>query len=422
MKPSGSILVHNIGRLLPLTDDRFSIERAAVLVRDGLIEFAGPEEGLDLGKAADVPRLDAAGGLVTPGLVDCHTHLVFAGSRADEFEARCASVSYEEIARRGGGIRRTVAAVRQASMDELVREALPRVWRALSIGITTIEVKSGYGLDLASETKMLEAIRELDLATPVDLIPTFMGAHTFPPEALDREAHCRAIRDEWIPKVAHLARFCDCFCDSIAFTPQECEEILEAGLAHGLRPKLHAEQLQRTGGAQVAARLSAVSADHLDHASGSDLLALARAGTVAVLLPGCAISLARNQFPDARRFLSAGVKVALATDFNPGSCVTQDLLLVGTMAMAFCSLPLRETWAAITAHAADALGLGDRVGRLAPSMQGDLVVFRGDEVVGPFYEWGGGPRVCAVIKRGLVVFNRGVGYGQGPGPHGWAIH
>ncbi|MBM4396990.1 MAG: imidazolonepropionase, partial [Deltaproteobacteria bacterium] len=339
MKASGSLVVRNIGRLLPMTGTGpFSVVRAAVLVRDGTVEYASEEAGLDPSAAAGVPVLDADGGLVSPGLIDCHTHLVFAGSRSDEFVDRCRGVPYEAIAARGGGIARTVEAVRAASREDLVREALPRVWRALAMGVTTIEAKSGYGLDLPNELKLLRAVRDLDAATPADLVATFLGAHALPRGVADREAHVAAIAEEWIPAVAEagLARFCDCFCEGVAFTPAECERVLRAGIAAGLAPKAHAEQLTRSGGAALAARVGAVSADHLDCATPEDLDALARAGVVAVLLPGCGVSLGRPRFPDARPFVAAGVKVAVSTDFNPGSCVTQDLPLVATIAMAFC--------------------------------------------------------------------------------------
>jgi imidazolonepropionase len=406
VKASGNLVVRGIGLLLPMDGGEW-VRDAAVAIRDGDVAYAGPAGGLDPDEWTGVPVIDAGGGLVAPGLVDCHTHLVFAGSRSDEFEARCAGTPYEAIARRGGGIRRTVAAVRVASQEELVALALPRVRRALALGVTTIEVKSGYGLALADELKMLRAVRDLHAATPADLVPTFLGAHALPPGVTDRDAHVAAIAGEWIPAVAAdgLARFCDVFCESIAFTPAESERVLRAGLDAGLAAKVHAEQLTRSGGAALAARLGAVSADHLECADDGDRLALAASGTVAVLLPGCAVSLAHGRFPAARPFLDAGVRVAVATDFNPGSSVTQDPWLMGTFAMARMGMTARETWEALTVNAAAAVGLGGRAGTLRPGFQGDLVALHGDDPVAPFCEYGASP-VAAVVKRGRVVVER----------------
>lgn len=406
----GSLLVRRIGRLLTMErpDDAEGVRDAAVVIRDGKVVFAGPEADLNRESVRDLPILDAEGGLVVPGLVDCHTHLVFAGSRADEFEARGAGLSYEEITRRGGGIMRTVMATRAASRDELFEAALPRVWKALALGVTTMETKSGYGLTLESEVRILEVIQELDRATPVDLVPTFLGAHAVPPEVRDRRAdHVRAIAREWIPEVASrgLARFCDCFCETVAFTRAEAEEVLRAGLDAGLLPKVHADQLSRSGGTRLAAEVGAVSADHLDFADRQDIEALARRGVVGVLLPGCAVSLGQTRFPEGAPLAEAGVKVALSTDFNPGSSMTQNLYLMGTLAMAYMGMSVAQTWAAVTCHAAEAVGLGHRVGRLVPGHDGDLVVFHGDDPRIPFYEFGGS-HVARVVKRGVVVVQR----------------
>jgi imidazolonepropionase len=418
-KPAGALVVRGIGRLLSMAPGAPAegLRDAVVVIRDGDIEWAGARSDLPAGIGDDLPTLDAGGGLVTPGLVECHTHLVHGGSRSDEFEARAAGTPYEDIARRGGGILRTVAATRAASRAELVETAIPRIRDFLARGVTTIEVKSGYGLDLPSEMKILEAIRDLQAATPADLVPTFLGAHAIPPEAVaDRGALVRSIAEEWIPAVAQagLARFCDVFCETVAFTADEARRILQAGLEHGLRPKIHADQLTACGGAELAARMGAVSADHLDCAPAGSLAGLAAAGTVAVLLPGCMVSLGRTRFPDARPFRAAGIPVAVSTDYNPGSSVTRDLPLMGTFAMAYLGLSLADAWAAVTSSAAAAVGLGDRVGRVAPGFQGDLAIWPGDDPRGPFYTYGGAaPDV--VVKRGSVVVRRAVGYPvQGP--------
>lgn len=389
-------------------DDIEGIRDAAVVIREGNVTFAGSESSVDRESVKDLPILDAEGGLVVPGLVDCHTHLVFAGSRADEFEARGAGLSYEEVMRRGGGLMRSVMATRAASKEELFELALPRVWRALALGITTIEVKSGYGLSLESELRILEVIRELDRATPADIVPTFLGAHAFPPEARGRRSeHVDAIVAEWIPEVARrgLARFCDCFCETVAFTKAEAEQVLRAGLEAGLLPKVHADQLSHSGGTRLAAEIGAVSADHLDFASRKDLEALARRGVVGVLLPGCSISLGLARFPDGSALAEAGVKIAISTDYNPGSSVTQDIYLMGTLAMAYMGLNIAQTWAGITCHAADAVGLGHKVGKLARGYQGDLVIYHDDDPRIPFYEFGVS-HVSKVVKRGVVVVQR----------------
>ncbi len=407
---TGSLLVRNAGRVLTLVPgaEADGIRDSAVVIRDGQVEWVGPSGEVDAEAVRGLPVLDAGGGLVTPGLVECHTHLVFAGSRSDEFEARAAGVSYEDIARRGGGIQRTVLATRAASRQQLVELALPRVQDFLARGVTTIEVKSGYGLDLPTERKILEAVRDLQAETPADLVPTFLGAHALPPEARhDREAFVRAIAEEWVPAVAEagLARFCDVFCETVAFTRDEAQRVLRAGLEHGLKPKVHADQLSSSGGSSLAAEVGAVSADHLDHAPAEALPRMAAAGTVGVLLPGCMVSLGRTRFPDARPLRAAGVKVAVSTDYNPGSSVTRDLALMGTFAMAFLGLALADAWAAVTTCAAAALDLEDRVGRLAAGYQGDLAVWPGDDPRGPFYTYGGAMPV-AVVKRGRVVATR----------------
>lgn len=412
-KPVGSLVVRKIGLLLSMVPgtDGAGVRDAAVVIRDGEVVWVGPEVDLPTPVYDGLPCVDAGGGLVTPGLVECHTHLVFAGSRSDEFEARVRGTPYQEIARRGGGIARTVAATRAASRDELVRLAIPRAWDFLGRGVTTIEAKSGYGLDLASELKILEAIRELQDATPAELVPTFLGAHAIPPEGrANREAWVRAIAEEWVPAVAQagLARFCDVFCETVAFTRAEAELVLRAGLDHGLQPKVHADQLSASGGSMLAAEVGAVSADHLDCAPEAALPALSAAGTVGVLLPGCMVSMGRPRFPDARPLRAAGMKVAVSTDFNPGSSVTRDLPLMGTFAMAWMGLSLDETWSALTTCAAAAVGLEDRVGRVARGYQGDLAIWPGDDPCGPFYTYGGSVPDL-VIKRGRVVVRRSEG-------------
>lgn len=403
----GLVVVKNIGLLLTMSN-RLAIADAVVVIKDGVIEWVGPGAEFDSSLYQDCTVIDADGGLVTPGLVECHTHLIFAGGRSDEFEARATGVPYAEIARRGGGIAKTVKATREASEDQLFELAVPRVYSFLAQGVTTVEAKSGYGLDFDSEMRLLNVAARLDKATPVDIVSTFLGAHSIPAEAKEnRAAFVDDICDRWIPEVAQrqLAVFCDVFCESIAFSIDESRRILKAGLLAGLKPKIHAEQLARTGGALLAAELGAVSADHLDFASKQDAKALAEAGTVGVLLPGCAVSMCKPDFPDPKLLQVAGVKIALSTDYNPGSSVTLNLPLMGSFAMAFMGMSAMEVWEAITINAAAALDLQDFVGMVKPGYKGDLVIFRGADPVGPFYEYGGS-KVAKVIKEGRVVVRR----------------
>ena len=387
-----------------------SVPAAAVLVRDGRVAWCGPEAKLLEVDTTGAVSFDARGGLVTPGLVECHTHMVFAGQRADEYEARATGVSYEKIARSGGGILRTVDAVRQSSCDDLVAQALPRAWNFLAQGVTTVEIKSGYGLTLEHELKILRAISKLGEATPLQVIPTFLGAHSFPREVTDRAAHVDAIVNEWIPQVAGLARFCDVFCENVAFSVQDSRRILEAAAGHGMLLKIHAEQLATSGAAAMAASLSAVSAEHLDFTTDEDIVALAAAGTVAVLLPGCPVSMCNHKWVSGRRFIDAGVRVALSTDFNPGSAVSMNLPLMGTFGMSFMGMSTAEVWRALTVDAAAALALPDGQGSVVAGAPADLVVWNCADSREPFYNYGTS-HVALVIKGGVPVVSRSA-YGE----------
>lgn len=343
---------------------------AVVGVRDGRVAYVGPP-----GPVAP-ERFDARGGLVTPGLVDPHTHLVFAGDRSGEFAERARGRSYLDIARAGGGIAATVRATRAASLDALVAAARPRLDRLLAHGVTTAEVKSGYGLDLATEIRILEAVRVLDASQPIDLVSTFLGAHTVPPERkAERERYVDEVVHEMIPAARGLATFCDVFVEQSAFTLAEGERVLRAGLDAGLRPKVHADQLSAGGGAELAAALGATSADHLEHVSEAGIRALAAAGTTAVLLPGAALFLGQADRAPARRLAEAGVPIALATDCNPGTCMTENLPLMLTLGMSWLGLGPEEALAAVTVHAARAVGREDVAGRLAIGRPADVAVF-----------------------------------------------
>ncbi len=413
MAVSDVLLINNIGTLLTMTGD--PVRDAAVIVVGGLVEWAGPSAALPA-LAGDATVIDAGGRLVTPGLVECHTHIVFAGDRADEYEARATGVSYRQLAGRGGGILRTVESVRAAGLPELVALALPRARAMLESGVTTLEIKSGYGLTLDDEIRMLRAARELGRELPMRIVTTFLGAHAFPAGVTDRAAHVDAIVTEWIPRVAQLglADFCDVFCETVAFSPAEARRVLVAAREHGFRLKIHAEQLSASGAARMAAELGAVSADHLDHASDADIAAMSAAGVVAVLLPGCPVSMCRPEWPDARRFLDAGLTVAVSTDFNPGSSVTMNLPLMGTFAMSFMGMSAMQAWRAITVNAAAALGLPRGHGTVAAGAPADLVVWNCADYRDPFYNYGANLS-DVVISGGVPVVRRHpVGAGARP--------
>ena len=375
-------------------------EGAAVAVQNGRIAAVGDEAELRA-RYPGAETVDCAGGVLTPGLVDSHTHAVFGRWRADEYVLRCTGVPYMEIARRGGGINASVRDLRARSEDELVEMALPRLAEMLANGTTTAEVKSGYGLSTESELKTLRAIRRLNDLQPIELVPTFLGAHEFPPEYRERrEAYVDLLVEEMIPAVAEsgLARFCDVFMEPGVFDRAQTERILRAGLDHGLRPKLHADELEGSGGAELAAELGAASADHLGDVSEEGIRALAAAGTVATLLPATLFFLGRPRFAPARALLEAGATVALATDFNPGSSPTPSLPFVMTAACSRMGMSPAEALRAATAGGAAALELADGRGTLAPGSPADLVLWRVGSIAELPYRLAA--PVCAGVWKG----------------------
>ncbi len=383
------------------------IADGALVAGQGRIEWIGPTKELPA-VPADAVVIDATGRAVVPGFVDSHTHLVFAGSREDEFEQRLRGATYQEIAARGGGINATVKRVRNTSKDELKALARQRLDRMLRLGITTVEVKSGYGLSLADEIKCLEVIAELNAEGPPELVPTFLGAHVVPPEFRgDRQGYVRLLTDEMLPEVARrgLAEFCDVFCETGVFSLDESERILGRARELGLRLKLHADEMSPLGGAELAARLGAVSADHLLCITDAGIDALAESGTVATLLPGTAFFLGAAYAP-ARRLIERGVPVALASDCNPGTCPTENLPLVGTMACTQMRMLPAEVLTALTRNAAAAVGRSDRLGALEVGKQADLVVLDVPDYRQLFYHFGVS-HVERVIKRGRVVYTAG---------------
>jgi imidazolonepropionase len=352
------------------------IEGAAVAAEDGRIAYAGTTADLPSGwDAADRVALD--GRWVTPGLIDCHTHLVHAGDRAHEFELRLAGASYEEIARAGGGILSTVKATRAASEDELVRASLPRLDRLLAEGVTTVEIKSGYGLDLDSETRMLRAARRLGKERDVGVVTSFLGAHALPPEANgDKDRYISEVC-AMIPAIARegLADAVDAFCENIAFSPQQTAQVFAAAQAAALPVKLHADQLSNLHGAKLAAERGALSADHLEYTDEEGVAAMARAGTVAVLLPGAFYVLREQQAPPVEGFRRAGVPLAIATDSNPGTSPITSLLTTMNMAATLFRLTVDEVIAGVTREAAHALGRLREIGTLDAGKRCDLAIW-----------------------------------------------
>ncbi len=379
------------------------IEDGAVLVRGETIAWVGPTADLPP-LPPDTREIDATGKTVLPGLVDSHTHLIFAGTREDEFELRLQGVSYAEIAARGGGINATVRRIREASREQLKELARRRLDRMLAFGITTVEVKSGYGLSPADEIKCLEVIAELNREHPCDLVPTFLGAHEIPAEYRhDREAYLRLVIERMLPEVAgrRLAEFCDVFCEQGVFSVAESERLLHAAADHELKRKIHADEFTPLGGAELAARVGATSADHLLHITDAGIEALAAAGTVATLLPGTAFFLGLPYGP-ARRLIDRGLPVALASDCNPGSCMTENLPLIGSIACTQMKMLPAEVMAALTLNAAAALGRSDRIGSIEPGKQADLLVCDVPNYKLLPYHFGVN-HVGTVIKSGRVV-------------------
>ena len=367
------------------------VERGLVAAKDGMIVYAGPQE--------DAPALHAGqivaceGRWITPGLIDCHTHLVHGGDRAREFEMRLDGASYEDIARAGGGILSTMRATRAASEDALVTSALPRLDALIAEGATTVEVKSGYGLDRDTEIRMLRAARRLGEERPVSIASTFLGAHALPPEfAGDADAYIAMLCEELLPEIAELglADAVDAFCEGIGFTPAQTERVFTAAARHGLPVKLHAEQLSNLHGAALAARHGALSADHLEHLDQAGVAAMAAAGTVATLLPGAYYFVRETTLPPVDLLRAARVPIALATDCNPGTSPLTSLLLVMNMGATLFRLTVAECLAGVTRNAALALGLADR-GTLEPGKRCDLAIWDVDRPAELVYRMGFNP-------------------------------
>jgi imidazolonepropionase len=373
-----------------------AIEDGAIATEAGRVAWVGLRKDLP-GRADGLARRrhDLAGRWLTPGLIDCHTHLVFAGNRAKEFELRLQGASYEEIARAGGGIRSTVTQTRQASEEQLLQDAQARVDCFRREGVTTIEVKSGYGLDRENEAKMLRVARQL---AGITVKTSFLGAHALPPEYEGRSAaYIDLVVEEMLPAVASLADAVDAFCERIGFTPQETRRVFTAARAHGLPVKLHADQLSDLSGAALAAEFSALSADHLEYTSPAGVAAMAQSGTVAVLLPGAFYFLREKQSPPIEALRRAHVPIAIASDCNPGSSPVTSLLLMLNMAATLFRLTPEEALAGVTRCAAAALGLSASHGTLEPGRIADFAIFAVDHPAELAYRIGANPCVGRVL-------------------------
>lgn len=370
-------------------------------IRDGAMAVDGDRIAW-IGPRAERPRgqeIDCGGGWITPGLIDCHTHLVFGGDRANEFELRLKGASYEEIARAGGGIVSTVAKTRAASEADLVAAALPRLDALLAEGVTTIEIKSGYGLDTATEAKMLRAARALAGSRDVTIKTTFLGAHALPPEYQGRQgAYVERVIDEMLPACAPLSDAVDVFAEKIAFTPDETRRVFAAAKARGLPVKLHADQLSDQGGAALAAEHGALSADHLEYTNADGCAAMAKAGTVAVLLPGAFLILREKQLPPIEALRRSGCAIALASDCNPGSSPVLSLTTMLNLGCTLFRLTPEETLAGVTRHAAKALGLDDR-GMLAAGQRADFCLWPIKQPAELSY-WFGGLKPTWTVRGG----------------------
>ena len=399
MSAQVDLIVENCSLATMDGPDYGAVEDGLVAIESGRIAWAGRR-----GEAPDFAcgeRIDGAGGWLTPGLVDCHTHLVYGGNRSAEFELRLQGASYEELARAGGGILSTVRATREATEAELLRSTRARLATLAAQGVTTVEIKSGYGLDTENELKILRVARRLgeDPAGPARVVTTLLAAHALPPDFAGRaDDFIEQVCQVMIPAAvaAGLADAVDAFCEGIGFTPAQCAKVFEAARRHGVPVKLHADQLSNLGGAALAARCGALSADHLEYTDEAGVAAMAAAGTVAVLLPGAFYCLRETRLPPVAALVAQGVRIALATDCNPGSSPLLSPLLVMNMGCTLFRLTPAQALAGFTVHAAAALGLGDEIGRIAPGLRAELALWDIERPADLAYMIGANPLVTVI--------------------------
>lgn len=375
----------------------------SVEIEDNKIKGFIDTEKVDDSKYEEI--IDLTGKIILPGLVDCHTHTPFAGSRANEFKMKLAGTGYEDIAKAGGGINATVQAVRKSSFDELVEIVKPRVDYFISLGVTTIEMKSGYGLSYYDEIKLLQVVKHLNKIYEIDIIPTFLGAHTFPPEYKnDHEKYLNILSDELLPYVAEnkLAKFCDGFCETTAFSPEQLDKILGKASDLGLKIKLHSEQFNLIGGLDVAIKNNAVSVDHLEVAGEPEVEKIAATETVVVLLPGVSFFLDYG-FAPARKLIDGNAIVALSTDYNPGSSHIANLNLIMSLAAIKMNMTIEETISAVTINAAKAVDMQNEVGSIEVGKNADFAIFNTTEYADIVYQVGKNLNVMT-IKNGKVIY------------------
>ena len=380
------------------------IVNAGVLCAGGKIAWVGPMSDWNQPLPEGFPEIDAGGKTVLPGFVDSHTHMLFAGNRADEFVLRSQGATYQQIASAGGGILSTIRDVRTASKRDLKRQATRYLGQMMAQGTTTVEMKSGYGLDMSSEIKMVEAIHELEREEMMTVVPTFMGAHAVPPEySLNKPAYVDLIVDEMIPYMGRkkLAVFCDVFCEAGYFGLDDSERILTSGKTAGLLPKIHAEELSPLGGAQLAGKVGAISADHLEHVSDEGIAALRESGVVATVLPGVSFFL-NHQYAPARKLIDNGVAVAIASDFNPGSCMSFSLPMMMTIACTHMQMSPAEALTAITLNGAAALNMSSSVGSIEVGKNADLVIADVSDYAFLSYHFGAN-HIVTTIKNGTIL-------------------
>ena len=412
-----NLVVTNIGQLITLggmsapcvgkaLGELSVLENAALICRSGLIDWVGKQA--DLPKLENYNIIDAKKSVVTPGLVDAHTHPVFAGSREKEYELKILGKTYQEIAASGGGIRSTVRHTRAATEEDLLVESRGHIDLLLSHGTTTVEAKSGYGLSLADELKSLQVIKKINQESKVELVPTFLGAHEIPDEYRNnRDEYINLLIEEMIPTVAKekLAEYCDIFCENHVFSISEARKILTTAKNYGLKLRLHADQLTLSGGAKLAAELGATTADHLEHIDEEGIRALKQTGVMPVLLPGSVFHLGLKQYPPARKMIETGLAVVLATDFNPGSSPTPSLPMIMSLACTQMRMTPAEALTACTINAAYSLGRGEKLGSIVVGKQADLVIFNCQDYRQIPYFFGTN-LVNTVIKNGDIAYRR----------------
>ncbi|UCH64905.1 MAG: imidazolonepropionase [Ignavibacterium sp.] len=405
--PSQILTINTSGKNLKRGKDLSevnAVDEHSIVIEDDIIKDIIPNSSVKK-KSFDVV-LDLDDKIVLPGLIECHTHTAFTGSRADEFRQKLDGIDYEKIAESGGGINSTVRAVRKSSFEEIVNEVKPRIDNFIAQGITTLEIKSGYGLDFENEIKLLQVINYLNEIYAIDIIPTFLGAHTYPPEHFNnQDEYIEIIKDKMLPHIAkqRLARFCDGFCEATAFSADEIKTIFASADANGFKLRLHTEQFNAIGGLDAALSFNAVSVDHLEVLKEDDIKKLANSDTVAVLLPGVSFFL-NYQYAPARKLIDNNVVIALATDFNPGSSHISSLSLIMSFAALKMKMSIEETINAVTINAAKVLCLNDKVGSIEIGKRADFSVFNCQEYANIVYDIGKNLN-CITMKNGDIIYN-----------------